>query len=155
MKIEPLLKRLFRYREIQHTDGRPYLDRYFILFKKRPAWAPFNIFLHRFHSSDDDRAYHDHPWTWWGSFILCGGYWEHKSQPKPHQEWHGALSFRVNKPHTLHRLSLDKEKAQSETWTLFFVGKRFRDWGFSETGNDWTDYRKYLSLPDDYKPSID
>jgi hypothetical protein len=55
----------------------PYLLRWFII----PRNPIFNIYLHQFLRSDDDRALHDHPWPWC-SILLRGSYAEW-SAPRP------------------------------------------------------------------------
>lgn len=54
------------------SPDNPYLLRWWVL----PRNKVFNIYLHFFMRSDDDRALHDHPW-WNASFVLDGGYVEH------------------------------------------------------------------------------
>lgn len=39
--------------------GDPYMERWWLIPRNRF----FNIYLHRFWRSDDDRALHDHPWV--------------------------------------------------------------------------------------------
>lgn len=51
----------------------PYLLRWHLI-PKNPV---FNIYLHKFVRSDDDRALHDHPWSWNVSLILNGEYIEY------------------------------------------------------------------------------
>lgn len=53
-------------------EDRPYLRRWWILPRNRF----FNIYVHEFLRSDDDRALHDHPWLW-ASYIVEGHYNEH------------------------------------------------------------------------------
>lgn len=53
-------------------EDDPYLMRWWVL----PRNKFFNVYLHLFMRSDDDRALHDHPW-WNASFVLDGGYFEH------------------------------------------------------------------------------
>ena len=36
-------------------------------------WNQFSVRLHHFLSSDDDRAFHDHPW-WFVTLVLKGSY---------------------------------------------------------------------------------
>lgn len=50
----------------------PYLLRWWII----PRNKVFNIYLHRFMRSDEDRALHDHPWSNL-SILLRGCYAEH------------------------------------------------------------------------------
>lgn len=51
---------------------RPYLLRWWVI----PRNPVFNVYLHRFMRSDDDRALHDHPWSNL-SILLRGSYGEH------------------------------------------------------------------------------
>ena len=65
------LDRLFARREIVNCARELYLRRWYV-FRS----APFAVFLHNFVRSDEDRALHDHPW----SFLvipLWRGYVEH------------------------------------------------------------------------------
>ena len=59
----------------------PYLFRWYLIPKNRF----FNIYLHKFLRSDDDRALHDHPW-WSIGMILEGEYMEHVPDLRP--GWH-------------------------------------------------------------------
>lgn len=58
----------------------PYLERYYLAFPdsvhRERQEIPFNTFLHRFMRSDDP-VFHNHPWYWYFTVILKGGYWEH------------------------------------------------------------------------------
>ena len=108
------------------TIGDNYLERWHIIPRNRF----FNIYLHKFSGSDDDRALHDHPW-WSVSFLLKG---------RLHEIYKAEIvgfSFRVRKPikrfrpvfrpaSHAHRLELQSKAA----WTLFITGPRVREWGF-------------------------
>ena len=101
----------------------PYLSRWYII--PRNNW--FNIYLHKFTRSDDDRALHDHPW-WNVSVILKGWYWEIISN-NPElliPRVRGNIVFR--KATQLHRIELPVEGYP--VWTLFITGPRIREWGF-------------------------
>jgi len=50
----------------------PYLLRWFMI----PRNPIFNVYLHEFRRSDDDRALHDHPWINL-SYLIDGEYVEH------------------------------------------------------------------------------
>src|SRR5258707_1186927 len=54
-------------------QGDVYLERWWVIPRNRY----FNIYLHHFLRSDDDRALHDHPW-WNLSVLLKGKYLEHR-----------------------------------------------------------------------------
>lgn len=131
----------------------PYLFRWFIIPKNRF----FNIYLHRFMRSDDDRALHDHPW-WSIGMLLSGRYLEHvpdysleytmieSSQSGPWKmltnRWihRRATVTRLRRPFRpiirragcIHRVELMKTITGKErpVWTLFITGPKIREWGF-------------------------
>lgn len=137
--VERLLYRItanLPVRLIQLESG-PYLERYYLgeLFGA-------TFYLHRFVSSDSERRFHNHPWRWGRSLVLCGAYIEEVvTDLCPHAGPSGCLIEarsvrwwnRVNGNH-FHRIS----KAESGTWTLFFHGPRVfvngqpKGWGFIE-----------------------
>src|ERR1700710_2371105 len=64
-----------------------YMRRWWVIPRNR--W--FNIYLHHFLRSDDDRALHDHPWCNL-SILLSGSYLEHLTggyvkMRKPWRPW--------------------------------------------------------------------
>jgi hypothetical protein len=94
----------------------PLLIRYFLLRS-----SVLGIYLHKLCRSDEDRALHDHPWTFI-SVILTEGYIEHtpsggrKVRP-------GSILYRPAE--WQHRLELKRP-----AWTLVFRFHRRREWGF-------------------------
>lgn len=104
----------------------PYLRRWWIIPRNRL----FNIYLHQFLRSDDDRALHDHPWVNC-SIILHGSYREHLRDGsvrlrKPWRAWFPwRLVFRL--PTGAHRVELIDGQG---VWTLFLTGPKVRTWGF-------------------------
>ena len=102
---------------------------------------PFNVYLHRFLRSDDDRALHDHPWANI-SILLSGPYTE--VMPRNRKEWmlkgnRDVIRKRrypfipvFRDANWIHRVELDKDKEGNEKplWTLFITGKYRREWGF-------------------------
>lgn len=104
--------------------ANPYMLRWYLI--PRNTW--FNIYLHKFLRSDDDRALHDHPWRSL-SIILRGGYYELKDNGTPHgtMRWYGRGSFIMREATYRHRIILDGE---TYPWTLFITGRKVRDWGF-------------------------
>lgn len=91
------------------------------------ARSPVNVFLHRFHRSDEDVALHNHPWAWGLAFVLVGGYVEERRvgdrvlrrKVKP---WR----FNLVTAETFHRVDLLEEDA----WTLFIAGPKRATWYF-------------------------
>jgi hypothetical protein len=143
MKLpRPILRPLFRSAEkimasrdpdfIIGGKENPYLLRWWIIPRNRF----FNIYLHRFLRSDDDRALHDHPWCN-VSILLNGTYHEYT----PDDVWirrQGEILFR--RPTARHRVELIREYKYSvhdrshsrelPALTLFITGPKVREWGF-------------------------
>jgi len=137
----------------------PYLYRWFLIPKNKF----FNIYLHKFCRSDDDRALHDHPWLFNASILLNGEYYEEKPASK---DWPADLSrkklkrrrflpyIRLGKaPHRVELIKFitdapgRKDKYGSREWpiyTIFITGPRVREWGFycPKGWRLWTDYVK-------------
>lgn len=137
-----LLDYFFNKRVIVNCDHDPYLTRWFLIRRER-----FAVYLHRFHRSDEDRALHDHPWSFI-TIILWRGYTEHFRRVKgvtidyrespsvktvEYEEvkcrrWPGMLIYR---PATWrHRVELINGKP---SWSLIIRFTKWREWGF------WTD----------------
>ena len=103
----------------------------------------FNIYLHHFMRSDDDRALHDHPW-WNLSILLHGRYLEHTISAGGINVLTERRSgdFKFRHAGAAHRIELLKEEVwvdrylgtktakEVPCWTLFITGPRLRDWGF-------------------------
>jgi hypothetical protein len=123
----------------------PYLKRWFILPRNR--W--FNIYLHHFHRSDDDKAIHDHPWRNL-SILLKGSYLEHMADGSVILR-HPTLAFwrwPVRRPTDAHRVELIDGR---KVWTLFITGRRVRTWGFW-CPRGWIPWTEFVELtPGDNK----
>lgn len=116
--------------------GENYLSRWHVI-PKNPL---FNIFLHRFVGSDDDRATHDHPWKSW-SILLSGDlsevfkYHFYPDNPMVHGGYYCELKRSIKRfkmvsreAEFAHRLILEGDKP---AWTIFITGPRIRkDWYF-------------------------
>ena len=143
--FDRLMVKLNRKRLVyDRVDGELYLTRYYVFLKERSKF-PFNIFLHRFHKSDDI-VLHDHPWGY-ATLILKGGYreWipEFDSSGKKIGEvakWRAPGHFRICKATSYHRIELDPNVT---CWTLFMPGIQKRDWGFL-VDNKWIQNETYL-----------
>jgi hypothetical protein len=114
----------------------PYLRRWHLIPRNR--W--FNIYLHHFLRSDDERALHDHPW-WSLSLILKGGYFEVLPENGIKIYRAGKVVFR--KAEHTHRVELFNNLSEPSlvdgcalgykklpAWTLFITGPKIREWGF-------------------------
>ncbi len=110
--------------------GKKYLSRWYVI----PHNRLFNIYLHKFESSDDDRALHDHPW-YSMSILFSGEIKEHSFKRVRLIPWLWPV-FRTAK--FAHRLELMK----GPVWTLFITGPVLRTWGFHcpENWRHWTEF---------------
>lgn len=120
--------------------GDAYLRRWWLI----PRNPVFNVYLHEFLRSDDDRALHDHPW-WNVSVLLRGAYVEHTinrggvNVRTPRMA--GDIKFR--RARAAHRIEL----TWGTCWTLFITGPRIREWGF-HCPNGWVDWRVFTATGD-------
>jgi hypothetical protein len=144
-----------------------YLSRWYIKGKKpavnaqgnpvgehRPA-EKIEIYLHKFHRSDNDGALHNHPWQWAVSLVLAGGYSEERRVNKTVSlggefgvVQHAVerrnvfpLSVNVIRHDTFHRVDL----FEPDAWSLFVVGPRVSSWSFWDRNtNKETLWREFL-----------
>ncbi len=119
----------------------PYLLRWHVI----PRNPLFNIYLHQFLRSDDDRALHDHPWIN-VSLLLAGCYTEHTIAAGGihHRTVRQAGDIVLRGPKTAHRIELH---ARSCT-TLFITGPRLRHWGFHCPERGWVHWRDFTDPRD-------
>lgn len=123
------------------SADHPYMRRWYII----PRNPLFNVYLHQFLRSDDDRALHDHPW-WNCSILIDGRYVEHTIDA-------GGISRRVERRAGAFKIRWVKyahriELFPGETcWTVFITGPRFRIWGF-HCRLGWRDWREFTNTSD-------
>lgn len=117
----------------------PYMRRWWII----PRNPIFNIYLHEFLRSDDDRALHDHPWVN-VSILLKGSYVEHMIRAggvhTAKKYVAGNVKFRRAK--TAHRIEIDEP-----CWSLFITGPVIRKWGFHCTAG-WRPWSLFVDKRD-------
>lgn len=127
-------------RVIKRHNGEPYLRRWHIIPRNR--W--FNIYLHHFVGSDDERATHDHPWPS-VSIKLAGYLDEIWTEPLngglrlAHRRTIEWLWPYYRSPEFSHRLIVPEGET---AWTLFITGPRVRSWGF-HCAKGWRHWRDY------------
>ena len=97
-----------------YNKAEPFMVRYYLLFRKRPKWFPFNILVHQLLKSDLGDL-HDHYWSYI-TIILRGGYWE-TTEKGTFWRGPGYIGFRKGSD----RYSLKIPEGKS-AWTLLFVG---------------------------------
>ena len=121
-------------------DDAIFLYRWWIVKRAKAKRFRFNIYLHRFVRSDEDRALHDHPW-WSISILLKGLIWEiYQDQQGNHSANYNIRRFiPLFRPAThAHRIILESKDA----WTLFITGPKIREWGFwcPQGWRHWKDF---------------
>ena len=111
-------KKLVYDRGSSHPDyknAKPWMNRYYLLFRNRPRWFPFNIIIHEMLDDDHGEGVHSHlcPYI---TIILRDGYCETLKNGK---YWRapGYIGFRS--ANNLHRVDL---KPNTKPLTLFIPG---------------------------------
>ena len=114
-------------------NENPYLRRWFLI----PWNRRFNVYLHKFLRSDDDRALHDHPFDN-VSILLRGSYLEHTPEGTFRRS---APAFVRRTAEQSHRIELIDGK---HVWTLFVTGRKVREWGF-HCEKSWRHWREFMA----------
>lgn len=122
-------------------NDKSYLERYYVGRLFGLVW-----YLHRFVSSDDERAVHDHPWSWSASLILVGGYLEERVRylVGPGDGWKSDMRrmfpgrLNIIRARDFHRVI----KPKPDTWTLFCHRYWSKEWGFLERADDMLIYHQ-------------
>jgi hypothetical protein len=119
--------------------GDDYLRRWWIAPRNEFA----NLYLHDIRHSDDDRAFHDHPWRN-SSFVIAGRYIEHTPEGTFLRQ---AGDYIEREASALHRLELfPGENAVS----LFSTGPKVREWGFA-CPHGWVPWQDFCAPGDSSK----
>jgi hypothetical protein len=112
---------------------RPYMLRWYLI--PRNGWL--NLYLHKFLRDDDDRALHDHPWSFlsvmlWGSYLECRSYTDDRFEAQTFWDRRRAGSIAFRRATDQHRVELAKDDDGNPIpcWTLVVTGPRIREWGF-------------------------
>jgi hypothetical protein len=152
---------------LTRDDGSVYLKRWWIIRRSHCKWLQFNIFLHQFLGSDEDRALHDHPWPFI-SWIVKGEYYEETpgpdwdgfrgTQKKLRKRW--SLAYRpADWTHRVELLrDLDPNRGmvydpnegmvrewkviEKPVWTVILTGPKARPWGFHCRGG-WIHWKTF------------
>lgn len=119
-----------RIRKPDEIIGENYMRRWH-LRRKQGGW---NLYLHRYDGSDDDRALHDHPWK--SVSILLWGNLEEISKKGEHRLLPLLPKFRSAE--YAHRIRLKSKFA----YTLFFTFRKQREWGF-HCPNGWMHWKEF------------
>lgn len=121
--------------------GAPYLRRHWLLPRNRF----FNVYVHQFLRSDDDRALHDHPWLFNFSWLIRGEYTEHIPSGQ-RLRTAGDIVFRVGP--APHRVELRPWLVgEAPCWTVFITGPVVREWGF-HCPKGWVPWKEFVDSRD-------
>jgi len=131
-KIQRLMDTLFKREDVGPTPEETYMERW-ILFKRFGV----GMYVHHFLLDDNDRHLHDHPWNF-VSFMFKGSYKE--ETPGKQVMTYKAPGLRFIPSTLCHRLIDNKD-----CWTLIFLGRKVREWGFIEDDGSWTHWKPYTS----------
>lgn len=125
--------------DIGRPGEAPYLRRWYII---QTPW--FGIYLHNIRTPDPDEHPHDHPRNFL-SIVLRGGYEEKVFQPTTGRiKLVSRFSYVPGDWHTMPKdLAHMITKVKPNTWTLLFLGRRTRVWGF-HTEDGWIPWQEYL-----------
>lgn len=154
--IRDAILRWARNREPDFVIGgqeNPYLRRHWLLPRNRF----FNIYVHEFLRSDDDRALHDHPWLFNASWLIEGEYLEHTKAAFGYTVTHrraGQFKFRWGPaPHRVELVGNEGDPPDvpfveaMPCWTVFITGPVVRAWGFHcERG--WVPWQEFTDARD-------
>jgi hypothetical protein len=133
--VEWILDRVGERHEIARPGDGKFLTRW-MLCGKRYEGTGSRLMVHKFHRSDAEPYFHDHPFAFW-SLILWGGYYEHTATGKV---WCGPLSFLRRPAEWKHRVELPPGRT---CWTLVWRGPRVRSWGFWCREDKWIPWREH------------
>jgi hypothetical protein len=119
-------------------------DAYMLRWYAIPRNRWFNIYLHAFLRSDDDRALHDHPW-WNVSLLMDGSYTEHTIDAGGVEQRtiRTARDWKARWATHAHRIELHEGPCK----TIFITGPRIRDWGF-HCPKGWRHWRDFTAPGD-------
>jgi hypothetical protein len=119
-EIEEWASDIINMRAPDFVIGDNYLRRWWIM----PRNKMYNVYLHEINHSDEDEAFHDHPWEN-TSFLIRGSYIEHT----PEGAFVRTAGDVVRRPATaLHRLECEDN---ARVLSLFTTGPVVREWGFA------------------------
>ena len=95
--------------------AKPWMNRYYLIFRHRPKWFPFNILIHEMLADDHGEGVHNHLFPYI-TIVIRGGYWETTKEGK---FWRkpGYIGFRSANAH--HRVDLEPG---TKPMTIFISG---------------------------------
>jgi hypothetical protein len=93
---------------------------YVVRWRAETPW--FSVRLHHWLAPDDDRAKHDHPWSF-TTFVVKGGYIDSSPDGDEHLRAPAVRHRRATHQHTVF-------PDPGGAWTIIVTGPKVRSWGF-------------------------
>lgn len=132
----------FEMSRVEH-GGVPYLDR-FILYVGGPT-----LRLHKFWRGDDDRAPHDHPWTFWT--LPFKDYWEKAYRYDGTWYWNLVKAWRLHRRDATYRhIVVGRSRGHIHLgvsrlpfWTFVVTTSYQRRWGFWPKRGEFVPWRDW------------
>ena len=96
-------------------NAKPWMNRFYLIFRNRPKWFPFNILIHEMLDNDHGAGVHNHLCPYM-TIIIKDGYWETTKKGK---FWRkpGYIGFRS--ANDFHRIDLEPN---TKPITIFVTG---------------------------------
>ena len=96
-------------------NAKPWMNRFYVIFRNRPKWFPFNILIHEMLDNDHGQGVHNHLCPYM-TIIIKDGYWETTKKGK---FWRkpGYIGFRT--ANHFHRVDLEPN---TKPITIFIPG---------------------------------
>ena len=96
-------------------NAKPWMNRFYLLFKNRPKWFPFNILIHEMLDNDHGEGVHNHLCPYM-TIVIKDGYWETKKNGK---FWRNAGYIGFRSANEFHRVDLEPN---TKPITVFISG---------------------------------
>jgi hypothetical protein len=155
--IRSAILRWARNREPDFVIGgqdSPYLRRHWLIPRNRL----FNVYVHEFLRSDDDRALHDHPWLFNASWLIDGDYREHtiraggvaEATTRQAGDWKFRWGPAPHRVELRQEVEFDGQWAVGyfvPCWTVFITGPIVRNWGF-HCPRRWVPWQEFTDSRD-------
>ena len=97
-------------------EAKPWMNRYYLIFRNRPKWFPFNILIHEMLADDHGEGVHTHlcPYI---TIILKGGYWETTKTGKVATTMDKTSSKETTADH-VRKILKEVPRATRNVWTV-------------------------------------
>ena len=100
---------------INFNNAKPWMNRFYLIFRNRPKWFPFNILIHEMLDNDHGEGVHNHlcPYI---TIIIKDGYWETTKKGK---FWRKPGYIGLRSANEFHRVDLEPN---TKPITVFIPG---------------------------------